>query len=276
MTARAQQGASGGRLRSCSRLKFDASGGRTRLAVRDLGAPLRVMRGFELEDGRLLVQIISAAPGLFAGDRYELSIDVAAGAKTVVLTPAATKIHSMPDGGRAEQTIDARVADGGSLEIYPTLSIPFRDSDFVQRVTAELSGDARFGWMDPWSFGRISCGEIHEYRRISTRLRIDRDQRPLYRDALDLSGENGRAGEWGMLEGASHLLSGCWFGPGELWEPRGALESPLALGRVGQDGLYARGCFADGTAFRSAVEDLHRSVAEAWGLAVISQVRFTL
>lgn len=276
MTARAQQEIAGRRLHSRSRLRFDAPDGGTRLVVSDLGAPLRVMRGFPLEDGRLLVQIISAAPGLFSGDCYELSIDVEPGAKAVVLTPAATKIHSMPDGGWAEQSIDARVAAGGSLEIYPTLSIPFRDSDFVQRVTAELSGDARFGWLDPWSFGRISCGELHEYRRISTRLHVDRDGRPLYRDALELSAKSGRAGEWGLLEGASHLMSGCWFGPGELWEPQGALDSPLALGRVGEDGLYARGVFSSGASFRTAITDLHRAVAEAWSLAMISQARFTL
>ena len=51
---------------------------------------------------------------------------VSAGARAVVLTPAATKIHSMPGGGRAEQSISAKVDSAGSLEIYPTLSIPFR------------------------------------------------------------------------------------------------------------------------------------------------------
>ena len=72
MTARAAASLNAPRVHSRSRLVFDAPGGRTRMSVSDLGAPLRVMRGFELDDGRLLVQVISAAPGLFAGDLYEV------------------------------------------------------------------------------------------------------------------------------------------------------------------------------------------------------------
>ena len=202
MTALAQQPIPGKRLHSRSRLVFDAPSGRTRLAVSDLGAPLRVMRGFPLEDDRLLVQIISAAPGLFSGDRYELRVDVEPGARVVLLTPSATKIHSMPDGGCAKQRIEATVGDGASLEIYPTLSIPFPDADFVQQVEINLSAEARFGWMDPWSFGRIAGGERNRFRRISTRLRIDREGAPLYRDAMELVPAAGDVSALGLLEGA--------------------------------------------------------------------------
>lgn len=276
MTTRAQQPGGGVRLRSSSRLVFDAPRGRTRLAVSDLGGPLRVMRGFELGDSRLLVQVISAAPGLFAGDRYEIRIEVSAGARAVVLFPAASKIHSMPDGGFAEQRIEASVADGGSLEIYPTLSIPFPSSDFLQDVRVEMAPGARFGWLDPWSFGRIASGERNRFRRISSRLRIDREGRPLYRDALELQPGAGAIHGWGMLEGASHSTSGCWFGPGELWTPRGQLGSDLVQGTVGEDGLYARGVFGNGASFRAAITSLHADVVQAWGLAVYSQARFTL
>jgi urease accessory protein len=276
MTARAQQEVAGTRLHSRSRLRFDAAGGRTRLAVSDLGAPLRVMGGFRLEDGRLLVQIISAAPGLFSGDRYELTIEVEPGAKAVVLTPAATKIHSMPAGGRAEQRIRARVASGGSLEIYPTLSIPFPDSDFLQTVDVDLAHMARFGWLDPWSFGRIASGERNRFRRIATRLRVDRAGGPLYRDALDLAPSDGDPVSWGLLEGAAHSLAGCWFGPCRPWVPRGALDDALALGTVGPDGLYARGLFQDGAGFRRTLAELHAEVARVWGYKEFSQSRFTL
>ncbi len=275
MTARAQRPPSEKRLHSRSRLVFDAPTGRTRLAVRDLGAPLRVMRGFPLEDGRLLVQIISAAPGLFAGDRYELSIEVGPGAKAVILTPAATKIHSMPDEGRAEQWIRARVELGGSLEIYPTLSIPFRESEFWQQVEVEISEGSRFGWLELWSFGRIAGGERNQFRGIGTRLRIDREGKPLYRDALELAPAAGDPAAWGLLEGAAHSLTGCWFGPCEPWAPRGALDDALVLGTVGSDGLYARALFDDGAAFRRAAAELHAEVARAWGLQKYCQDRFT-
>lgn len=272
MTARAPMR----RIHSRSRLAFDAPDGRTRLAVSDCGAPLRVMRGFELPDGRLLVQIISAAPGLFSGDRYELDLEVSAGARAVVLTPAATKIHSMRDGGRATQTIRATVAAGGSLEVYPTLSIPFAVSDFEQDATVAIEGDGRFGWLDPWSFGRIGSGEANAYRRVATRLRVNRDGRPLYRDAMELAPAESDVSGWGMLEGATHALSGCWFGPSEAWTPEGVLDAGLVTGVLGADGLYARGLFGDGRAFRSALEDLRERVVQAWDVGEISQMQFTL
>lgn len=264
------------RMQSASRLVFDCHNGRTRLLVSDLGAPLRVMRGFTLEDGRLLVQIISAAPGLFSGDRYKLAVEVRAGARAVVLTPAATKIHSMPDGGSAEQVIRAEIADGGSLEIYPTLSIPFVDSDFEQRVDVALNGKSRFGWLDPWSFGRISSGECYAFRRVATQLRIDRDGRPLYRDALELEPAAGAIDGGGLLEHATHSISGCWFGPCTPWPAGGLLHEPVSWGVVAPDGLYARGLFSNGAAFRQALDTIHSRGAEAWGSAPISQSRFTL
>jgi urease accessory protein len=264
------------RLRSVSRIVVDVAHGRTRLLVGDLGGPLRVMRGFQLADGRLLIQIISASPGLFAGDRYELSLEIRSGARVVVLTPAATKIHSMPAGGAAEQWISAQVAPGGSLEIYPTLSIPFTQSEFSQNVDVELSGDARFGWLDPWAFGRISSGECYAFRRLETRISIERDGLPVYRDALRLDPSARPVSGWGMLEGATHAITGCWFGSCAPWTPAGLLSEPLISGTVGDDGLYVRGLFPDGASFRRALAAVHDRVSMAWGVEAISRSQFTL
>ncbi|MEZ5364368.1 MAG: urease accessory protein UreD [Bryobacterales bacterium] len=276
MTARLAAELPKARIHSRSRLVFDADGGRTRLAVRDAGAPLRVMRGFELADGRLIVQIISAAPGFFSGDRYEIEIEVRRGARAVVLTPAAAKIHSMPDGGHATQSMRAHVGAGASLEIYPTLSIPFPASDFRQEVAISLESDARVGWMDPWSFGRIDRGEKYAFRRISTRLRIDREGKPLYRDALEVAPEARSIGGWGSLEGATHLVNGCWFGACTPWEAEGDLDARLLFGRLGDDGLFARGLFQNGDAHRAALDTIRAKAARAWGLAEIPLTQFTL
>lgn len=276
MTTRPMPIAAAPRLRSVSRLVFDLHNGRTRLLISDLGAPLRVMRGFPLEDGRLLVQIISAAPGLFSGDYYKLNVEVRPGAQAVVLTPAATKIHSMPNGGLAEQVIRADVAEGGSLEIYPTLSIPFGESDFEQRVDVTLNNDARFGWLDPWSFGRISSGECYAFRRLATQLRVNRSGQPLYRDAMELEPATGAIAGWGILEHATHSISGCWFGPCTPWPAEGLLQDPVISGVIGSDVLYARGLFSDGASFRRALEAIHLRVTQAWNTSHISQARFTL
>lgn len=276
MTARAAASLNAPRVHSRSRLVFDAPGGRTRMSVSDLGAPLRVMRGFELDDGRLLVQVISAAPGLFAGDLYELDVEAGRGARAVILTPAATKIHSMPSGGSAVQSITARVAEGASLEIYPTLSIPFAQCEFRQSVDVAMAGDGRFGWLDPWAFGRIAKGEKYAFRRLTNKLRVDRDGRPLYRDAMDLEPSQGDVARTGILEHATHAITGCWFGPCNRWTPQGALDADQIYGCIGEDGLYIRGLFDEGAAFHRGLEKAHAAVVQAWDLTPISQQQFTL
>ncbi|MEZ5394017.1 MAG: urease accessory protein UreD [Bryobacterales bacterium] len=217
MTARLAAELPKARIHSRSRLVFDADGGRTRLAVRDAGAPLRVMRGFELADGRLIVQIISAAPGFFSGDRYEIEIEVRRGARAVVLTPAAAKIHSMPDGGHATQSMRAHVGAGASLEIYPTLSIPFPASGFRQEVAISLESNARVGWMDPWSFGRIDRGEKYAFRRIRRGCELTEKgnrftgtrSRLLRRRAVSADGDHSKVRRtWSMAAGSAPARRG--------------------------------------------------------------------
>jgi urease accessory protein len=276
VTARLPAEGAAARIWSRSRLVFDAARGRTRLAVCDVGSPLRVMRGFELSDGRLLVQIISAAPGLFAGDRYELTVEARAGARAVILTPAATKIHSMPGGGCAQQQFRVEVADAASVEIYPTLSIPFPDSDFEQTAHVSLEGESRFGWLEPWSFGRIGSGEKYVFRRISTRLSVDRDGAPAYRDALEVAPADGAPGGWGLLESATHSAAGCWLGPSDAWTPEGALDADIVFGQADDETLYARGLFLDGSAFQQGLAAIRRKAAHIWGMTEIPFDKFTL
>ena len=117
MTARLAAEPPTARLHSRSRLVFDTQHGRTRLAVRDLGAPLRVMRGFELPDGRLLVQVISAAPGFFSGDRYEIEIEVRSGAvlaPNVVLGNVLRAVVPLDDEAR-RCLVDMWYSDGPQL-----------------------------------------------------------------------------------------------------------------------------------------------------------------
>ena len=249
---------------SRTRLLFGLRQGRTRLVVADVGAPLKAMRAFPLPDGRALLQIISAAPGLLAGDRYEIAIETEPGARAVVVTPAATKLHRMASGERAEQTITLRVAAGASLEYYPALNIPFPESEFRQRIDARVEGDGRLGLVESWSAGR--SGEHLAFRRLESRTAVDLDGEPVYRDALDLGPDT--AG-WGALEGARYVVSGYWLGGG--LEPA-APEGELAVsGPVEPGGVYLRGLYADSLPMEADLARARAAAAASWGYGKIPE-----
>src|SRR5215831_11017124 len=109
-------------------LTFSVRGGRTVLADSRVRAPVTLVRPFPIDDGGQLVQLITVGPGLCGGDAIHIQVSVEAGARVVVTTPAASRILSMNPGSQAEQRVHLTVADGGTLEYYPAVTIPFPDS----------------------------------------------------------------------------------------------------------------------------------------------------
>ena len=65
--------------------------------------------------GALVVNVVSPTAGLFAGDRVRLRAEVAPGARLVLTTPAATRIHAMRGGdGWAETHQEFTSAPGAA------------------------------------------------------------------------------------------------------------------------------------------------------------------
>ena len=81
--------------------------------------------------------------GLFGGDRLDARIHVEAGARALVISQSATKIH--PSGVTpACQSLRIGVETGGELHYYVDPVIPFADSRLWQDIRVELSPGARF------------------------------------------------------------------------------------------------------------------------------------
>ena len=274
MTARAPSAV---RSRSRTRLVLAVRGGRTVLAVSDVGAPVKAIRPFELPDGRAMLQLISAAPGLFGGDEHELEIVAEAGARACVAAAAATKIHAMPDGSIARQSVRLEAARGASLEYFPGRNIPFPDAALEQRITATMAPDARLAIIESWAMGRIHRGERLQFRRLSARTTIDRGGQPLYRDALELAPEAGRLPESGLLEGARYIAAGVWCGPATADDPAAAAEilgADAALGAFAPGCWYLRGLFSDGIAADDAVSSAQAALNAVWGQSAYDADRF--
>ena len=148
---------------------------------------MKVVRPFETDEGRLVVQLITLGPGLCAGDALHVSVHAEAGARVVVTTPAASRIMAMADGERASQDVRLAVEAGASLEYYPAVAIPFPGSTFVQTVTAEAVPGARLGVVEAWALGRQARGEYLEFARLSSRTSLAVDGTVVYADATEVA-----------------------------------------------------------------------------------------
>jgi urease accessory protein len=252
------------------RLVFRARGPRTYLAESYARSPLKILRQFDLADGRAVVQILQTTPGVFAGDDYEMEIVVDRGARVVIMNPSATKLHRMTGTGFATQRFHVSVHEDAHLEYYPALTIPFPEADFRQSLHIDLHPKARLALLERWAMGRVERGEYLLFRRLSARTAVHLAGKPLYRDALELTPSANDSGDWGVLEAERYSASGFWFGecvkPVEPL-PEVPLDSLQALGEVEPGQHYFRGLFSDGVEMDRAVGRAVQRMCRAWGLA---------
>ncbi len=200
-------------------------------------------------------------PGLLAGDRVDLDVQIGPGARAVIVAQSATKVHRMPTEAFAEQRVRIHVAAGGSLEVHPGLVIPFAGSALRQTVDVDLAPGARFAWLERWVTGRDEGDAVeggHGFRTLSSRFSLRVDGVLRYADALELDGTEGSP--FGILDGRRCLATGVFVGGGAL--PATSGHEGLAVGCFDADiaGHYVRCLGDDALAVRRATE----SVGAEW------------
>lgn len=213
--------------RGSAALTFAAGRDGTILTSSRAVAPLRVHRAFEGPGGCAIAQLVHVGPGLFAGDAVDLHVAVAAGAHAVVVPQSATKVHTMPDGGRAEQTVRIDVAAEGRCEVHGGLVIPFPGASLVQRVEVHLEPGAAFLWTERWSTGRSAASDGTTFRSLDASLHLYEAGVLRYADRALLSGAEDWIGAEGLLEGHRAWASGvtvgipgsevAWSTPSDRW-----------------------------------------------------------
>jgi urease accessory protein len=258
-------------------LRFTATHDRTVLSHADVVAPLKIVRPFHLEDGRLLVQMLALGPGLCGGDAYTVDVTVETGARVVLVAQSATRVlASRADDAPARQDIRLRVRSGGQLEYYPGLVIPYPGSALEQRLEVALEADARLGVIESFAMGRTGRGEYLRFRRLLSRTIVTRDGAPLYRDGIDLQPQSGDVAGMGVLEGFRYVASGYFHGahvPPAQDEPGDGVLA--AVGEVGPDEVYVRTLAADGCQLAEWLQKTLRALQAQWGLLPIPLQRFT-
>jgi len=257
-------------------LVFAPRGSGTALVHAYAKAPLKIVRPFPLDAGRQLVQILTLGPGICAGDAYSIDVTVESGARAVVVSQSASRLHQMPSGAHATQTISLTVQPDAHLEYYPGLTIPYPGSDFTQELEAAVAPGARFGLIECWAMGRIGRGEYLRFRRISARTSVAVDGLPVYADALQLSPREIDLDGWGLLEGHRYIVSGYWCGGGiEAASARSRTPGVLsASGEMAAGHAYLRALAEDGPALEQEARRMLAQVYRCWQLETMPFPRF--
>ena len=170
------------RSRGRAVLRFEARGGATSLVERYSRAPMRVLTPRPL-NGVPEAVVANLAGGVAGGDRCEIGVAAGPGAEAVVSGQAAEKVYRAIDAP-AEWTTRLTLGPGAALEWLPQETILFDGARLRRRIEVDMAGDARLLAVETLVFGRAAHGERMVRGGIADRWRIDRDGRPVWRDAL--------------------------------------------------------------------------------------------
>ncbi|WP_275287504.1 urease accessory protein UreD [Halomonas elongata] len=198
-------------------LGFAARDTVTRLSRARHQGPLRVQRPFYPEGrdtggcpGTCHVYLLHPPGGVVSGDALNIDVEVGAGARALLTTPAANKLYRADSQGVPwRQHTRLEVADDGVLEWLPQETIAFDGSRGEQVTTIELTGNARcLGW-EVLALGRPASDLPFASGHLEQRFHLTREGRPLWLERQPLDPTHPRFhGHWG--QGGATVQASLW------------------------------------------------------------------
>ena len=253
-------------------LSIAASGGVSRRARVHEAGSLRV----RFPDGHDATQVdavlVNTAGGMTGGDRFDLDINVDAGARLAVTSAAAEKVYRSL-GPDCEVAVKLAVASGGALFWLPQETILFDRVRLHRTIDVELAADASLLLAEAIVFGRSAMGERVTHGHLLDRWRVHTGGALAFAETFRLDGAIARQlAEAAVAANGAATASVLKF-PGDdqaiaavrAMQPRFAGE----VGVSAWNGLAAaRLVAADGVALR---RDL-LAVLTAWGAAPLPRL----
>jgi urease accessory protein len=169
-------------------LWFAVSAGKSRLMRRRHLGPLAVQHPFHPErDGTCHVYLLHPPGGVAGGDRLDLRFHLAACARVVLTTPGATKFYRSEQGSGTQSSF-IEVGAGAVCEYLPQEAIVFDGADARTDTRVLLAPDATYVGWDFVCLGRLAASERFNTGRMSQRIEVRRDGKPIWFERLELQG----------------------------------------------------------------------------------------
>jgi len=174
------------RVEGISRVGFEVSGGRTRLAdlYQQGSAKIRLPKVY---DSASTAVLINTAGGLTGGDSLAHDAAIGDNAHAIVTSQTAERAYRSNDGS-AKITGRLKVGAGATLEWLPQETILFDRSSLARRIDADLAADARLMLLESVVLGRRAMGEEVRSVAFKDSWRIRRKGRLVFADDIRLNG----------------------------------------------------------------------------------------
>jgi urease accessory protein len=169
------------------RFEFDSRANQTALTLCEQQPPLKVVRGFSLQDGGVLVHLHNLSGGVLGGDCLKTDVLVGSRARAQLTTAGATRLYrSRLEDQTAVQTNEIKVCEDGLLEYLPDELIPFKGSRYFQQTRIELSEGAGLFWWETVTPGREARAEVFAYELLRLNLDIKAGEKFLAQERVRL------------------------------------------------------------------------------------------
>ena len=132
--------------------------------------------------------LINTAGGIAAGDRFDVALEVGAGAHLVAATASAEKVYRSDGAETATLATRISVGSGGTAEWLPQETILFDRARLRRSLDVDIEADATAFLFEAVVFGRAASGETVRTGLFEDRWRIRRGGRLVLADTLRLDG----------------------------------------------------------------------------------------
>jgi urease accessory protein len=157
----------------------------TFLSGQSFCAPIHLSKTYW--DGNvLLVNVVNQTAGIFGGDCISTHVIVESGARVFLSSPSAARFHpSQGREARLEQTFD--ISAGGSLDVFPEISIPQRDSRSFQKTVINIDPGGELIYLETLAPGRVASGEAFAFEHYAWSTDIRMGGRTVHRERADIT-----------------------------------------------------------------------------------------
>lgn len=201
--------------------------------------------------------VLNTAGGVTGGDSFSVALSAAANAVLTVTTQACERAYRSQDGQTGTMRNKVRVADGARVNWLPQETILFEQSALDRRLQIDLEQSGSLLMVEPLIFGRAAMGETLTDIRFKDRIDIRRGGKPLFVDALRLTGNAHDHLSKRFVAGGAGAMALLVFvdatAEGSLHQVRSMLPETAGASFLQPDVLVARVLAEDGFELRQSL-----------------------
>jgi len=166
-------------------------------------SPFKVAKPFYRDNGYTEIMVMCASPGILAGDKYDINLDLAANTKTIISEQSYRKLYNTGDGF-SQQNTQIQIGENAALHYVPYPVIPFAGSRFRSRTDINLRFSSKLIFGEIFTCGRDGMGERFAFSEFSSRTIVSVDDKPVFLDNIRLLND-------GTAKGSGADFSGTGF-----------------------------------------------------------------